>query len=513
MKNMGTFISTEHFSNQSARSSYAGQFPTAQQGISADQEGRIDSTLYCLIIYCSILCCVQTIAFLSGDSEFTTNVNAVGPIALAAGCVTAVYFLVRISRRSILSPVTWSLVATSFYFGQGPLTYFIGNEASIGYSQLHFFVTPEILASTNLLNTSFLCLTVLAVFLCRKLKVAPPKGYQLNGFANEIVAARWLAIVCLVLGLSVRAGIPALIAGENVIGMIGSLDALVEVSIAPLAFLWTKGNRRDQIAFLLALTFCVCSSFIMFQKTAMMKAYVLAIIGLILAGASGRNIFAIIVIACMSFAFTSTAVGNLRDSFNKEFRNQEHTVSRHLKCISDLWENGELFVSTTETQGWLLRTNYVPTQAFAMDQYDRGYPGDSYRNAFWVLVPRIIYPDKPNMTGVGSEFSVLFNGNDASSVSIGLSGEAYHNGGAIFVIIVGLIVGLFYHGADVLLKSLEGSLWTFFPCVVMMLSMGLRVDGHFVPDFLGTSVIIVGYIAVIYILIMAFPSLGKKGTV
>ncbi|MEM9060197.1 MAG: hypothetical protein AAGD13_07005 [Pseudomonadota bacterium] len=88
------------------------------------------------------------------------------------------------------------------------------------------------------------------------------------------------------------------------------------------------------------------------------------------------------------------------------------------------------------------RLTIAPFEAHFIALYDSGAPGDSLRNFFNVLVPRVIWPDKP-IIAPGAEFDVTFRGYIAeSSLAIGFIAEAYWNLGWIGVILISAMIGV-----------------------------------------------------------------------
>ena len=86
----------------------------------------------------------------------------------------------------------------------------------------------------------------------------------------------------------------------------------------------------------------------------------------------------------------------------------------------------------------------APFQAFLVEQYDEGRPGDSLQSAWAAAVPRILWPDKPDVTRFGRELYglVTSTSNPQSALAPTYTGEAYWNGGWPAVVVVSIFVGL-----------------------------------------------------------------------
>ena len=115
-----------------------------------------------------------------------------------------------------------------------------------------------------------------------------------------------------------------------------------------------------------------------------------------------------------------------------------------------------------------------------------GAPGNTLRDAAAVLVPRIIWPDKPIITKLGADLNVLVFGRNGSQLGVGHFGEAYWDFGWFgilpFMAVLALILSVFTRFT---ISVMARGDWLFLPVVAIGVRMGLRVDGHFVPDILG----------------------------
>jgi hypothetical protein len=139
-------------------------------------------------------------------------------------------------------------------------------------------------------------------------------------------------------------------------------------------------------------------------------------------------------------------------------------------------------------QGGLSRLSYVNIGAFVVDRYDFGSPGDTLGNAAAVVVPRALWPDKPIITQLGADLYFTVRGRSGTSLGVGHFAEAYWNFGwlgiAPFMGVLSLILSIFTVAS---MRIMAGKDWLLLPFVFIGINMGLRVDGHFVPDILGAG--------------------------
>ena len=277
-----------------------------------------------------------------------------------------------------------------------------------------------------------------------------------------------------------------------------------------MAYLASRGKNLARFIFIVLFSFMFFLSLIMFSKTAMMRSAVMALTGLILGGTRMRWVALFSIIVFAQFVFFATPVANLRGERNKVFGNNDSTLYDHAVLVSNMFDEGRLFENESNQTTWFLRFNCAPTQAFAINQYNTGRTGDSYKHLLWVFVPRILYPDKPSMTEIGIEYSTEFNGNSNNSVSIGIAGEAYHNGGVLMFFIVSLLLGVEFAIFERFALSLSRFIWLYFPCLILIVLMGTRVDGHLVPDYIGTPLIIMAFYILGSVMAMLSNRIGQN---
>ena len=74
--------------------------------------------------------------------------------------------------------------------------------------------------------------------------------------------------------------------------------------------------------------------------------------------------------------------------------------------------------------------------------------------------------------------------------------------------IVGLLLGVELAVFERIASNLCSSVWLYFPCLILIVLMGTRVDGHLVPDYIGTPLIIGAFYVLGRIMAMLSNSMG-----
>jgi len=155
----------------------------------------------------------------------------------------------------------------------------------------------------------------------------------------------------------------------------------------------------------------------------------------------------------------------------------------------------------------LLRLSYVGTQAAVMAVYDSGIRGRDFQLIPWLVVPRLVAPSKPSITRGGQEYYEHLTGRTGSSDCPGLFVDGYFQAGwlglGLSSLVTGLVLGLFAALAQMVMQR---ELWLLFPLVLMGHFVGVRFDGHFVPDVLGSAV----YLLVGVSIVLALSAFGRS---
>ena len=100
--------------------------------------------------------------------------------------------------------------------------------------------------------------------------------------------------------------------------------------------------------------------------------------------------------------------------------------------------------------------------------------------------PASIYPDKPIITDIGRDFTVMANGNYDSSTSPSIPSEGYWNAGwpgvALFALLLSTVLTLWSIYSTIVF---DRDAWHLLLVVLLGMRVGTRIDGFLVPDVVG----------------------------
>jgi hypothetical protein len=150
--------------------------------------------------------------------------------------------------------------------------------------------------------------------------------------------------------------------------------------------------------------------------------------------------------------------------------------------------------------GWA-RLSYVNGGTFAINQYDAGQPGDSYEHLLIVWLPRVIYPDKPNLTEKARDFNLAVSGSDSSQATPGMPSEGYWNFGWLGVIVTAAAAAaIFALWSYYTVLALQSGAWHLLLVILLGMRVGTRIDGMFVTDIVGpVGYAVLGHIALTFL--------------
>ncbi len=148
-------------------------------------------------------------------------------------------------------------------------------------------------------------------------------------------------------------------------------------------------------------------------------------------------------------------------------------------------------LSEDEEYGTWARLCYTVPQAAALDFRDAGEGGDGLSLMPWVFVPRLMAPDKPEITKTGREFNAKVTGSDTSSTGQGIFVSGYYHGGWWGLVLASLLCGWIVAQTSAIARAVIGNhALLMLPLPLLGLFIAFRIDGDFVSDYLGTFIFI-----------------------
>jgi hypothetical protein len=453
-----------------------------------------------------------SLVLLSDDRNGAIMANMFLPFLLLCLLLWTGLQTLRNNQMMIWTPIPWFFFACAAYYGLGPLIYYYGNSASRIYINQFYRVDDLGLLRINLLDTAGVGLVIIG-FLVGWTFVSDKCPRQMA--RASIKSLRLTVLVFLSLGLPVEyfLYIPYTFGWTNftLASSVGQLSHFTGLAIIPLIVLIHRGHKKWRLLLYGLIASELFFSFITFSKLSLILTMIKIILGIYVC--AGRLRVFLYGMACIlaAYLFVVPVVSFARDQIDKTERPgiEERTdiVIRYFSYV-DTSEGGDV----SGREGWWVRLNFSHIQNFVVDQYDRGRPSESLMPLFYILIPRLLWPEKPNISLLGTELTYLVNGTSSSSNSPGFFGaEAYWNGGYLMVIIVCLYVGGVFAGLTrYALQKISQEEFLYLPVIFAGIKIGTYPDDWFVAGYVGGMGIIIATHYALKLMQVIFPGLKSN---
>lgn len=156
------------------------------------------------------------------------------------------------------------------------------------------------------------------------------------------------------------------------------------------------------------------------------------------------------------------------------------------------------------------RIDYTYFQAKAIEFYDTENGGKDFEKLFWVVVPRILYPEKPTMTDSATELYTKIRGHEGAAIGIGVFVDGYYNLGIFGVILSSVMLACFASAVSVLSKDYGSQRYPFnYLSFFMALLYSASFLGGIIPSVVGGGVIVIATVILFKYLNVIFGSFNK----
>lgn len=451
-------------------------------------------------------------AALAGQSSYAF-LNAFGPIALSLILTYGAWRLVRGGGKRLWTPLFWFRISTIVYFGIGTFLVLVISPAERGYLEAFYWFWDEDVFKLNLVVAVSVLVVLGNAWAVTRFSLRRQRWTQLEegGDTSNQDLPR-VAIAFLLIGFAVKflLKIPhdfGWISGE-VPGAIMNAARLAPAGIF-LITLW--GLRRSPKT--LPVIFVLVAVELLLQVLLFAKGDFLIVLMMFVLPFLWERVTLKSLVGCGALAITAFTLlqpivadgrRELESRYGEDpqagFGERFDIVRKYLVDGGGLDDSGGGATALT-------RVSYVNVATFVIARYDAGHPGDWPEMLPAVFVPRLLWPDKPIITDIAKDIYELGTGRRTSQVGAGLFADAYWamgwTGVVLFMSIYGAILGAL---TTLTMRLLDTGRWLFFPIILMSVQQGMRTDGHYVADVAGGTVILVGWLAVLYVVERALRS-------
>lgn len=394
--------------------------------------------------------------------------------------VLLAYKLVQQRPQLVLSPMPWFLLASGAYFGFGPLLYYFGAEQTKKYCQMIFPVNNYDILFVTLLNGGGMLL-VFGTWLWRTKRMVHIRNlrFQLNNMIPIILVFYLFGLPPNVITILSKFGIVDFI----VPGFFAWLSLFTSAGLILLTMTAFRhgGMWWLVLGFMLALG--VLSAMVEFSKYAIILSILPFVLGYMLHRQEASSLWIVLPLMLALYLASNIYVTYARSE------SPYHSASFSTRLdLSQSFFGSNFQLNEGQGQNWWFRLNYANVQKFAMQEYDRGFPGDTFALALLAPIPRIIWKDKPVIES-GYKFYRELTGGSTASFGMGFFAEAYWNGGWLLFILSSIAIGWLFGDITLLVaKHLAiADVWIL-PIAFLWMKNGCRVDGWVHTEIVGPAV-------------------------
>ena len=390
----------------------------------------------------------------------------------------------------LFSPLFWYKFISTLFFGIGPLVYYFGSTITIAYMQRYFFTTDELLSKIALIYITTICLTDFIFLILNHFSPLP------NQLSVKIINKKLLLFYTLTIGLFFKYAIifPSVQLGINAPGISHVFSTFIYAGIF-LLYNIGQTNNLYKILFYILVGIEMGSSFLVLSKEYLYMSIIFASFVVFFYNKNLKNIVItglvsaflyIAVIQNLFLVLRSAGEGNFGITSGREV-SIAINAAKQMKNVSA--SDSNMDDSLGSFQSWWDRLSYVKYQGYAVEAYDMGYPGETFKNFKYIFIPRFIYPEKPNLNP-GAAYNSLVQGSFSerapNSTGPGIFVEAYWNGGWLYVILTIIYFSfLLFYASKIIIKNLKEKNYTILIFSVNAIYIGRFIDSWFVGSYGG----------------------------
>lgn len=404
--------------------------------------------------------------------------------AMAWGCVNAI----RTDRVNAWAPLLWWRLAMMAYSGVGSLLPVFGTPETRGYVDAFFQTFPLDVVKYNLVSAVFALVVLVVVRV-----IAAPRAKR--GARSWTLGVERSALTTVEFGLlAILAALPVRFM-QSILPLATGQPSILPSSLSLLEMLSSVGcalltahyleQRSKKIWLVLALVAGEAFLGLMvFAKVSFLFPIVMASLGALYQNPSIRRVTFLAVTVGMLYVLSTPFLSYGRAMHLNEDGMTQPTFGQSISHLTSYRPGIDATAEGENVQYSWSRIAYYNAGSFAINQYDRGIPGDTLRDIDVVLIPRLLYPDKPEITAISREFNILVSGNPNSFSNPGIPSEGYWVAGWWGVFGYALAMGFaFCIWSIYAIRVVQTQAWHLLFVVLLGVRVATRIDGMFVADF------------------------------
>jgi hypothetical protein len=366
----------------------------------------------------------------------SNTVNAFGPAVYFIGA-TAI-FLAMVRAGGALAPIAWYILGTGIFFGLGTAIWGLVPNLHENY-MLH--AGSGDVGTVNLLNSTSIFIVLLVAFSASGSRVGLPPSVRLR-------EVNWQFIYSLVVPLAIFSVLLDYlyfpIAKDLLVRSVQSkLSLIVPMYLLMTGMLWrTIGIHYKALSFII-ISSIIALGILSFSKTQVVYPLLCLLAGYWTVKRSLRSMLLPLVALSAGLVFLLIPLVQ-EGRGNISYSDAKNSLSDRMDILEENYGRKQMTAHDDSPVHSLARISHAPFQRYLIEEYAAGRTGKSLTD-FWVaLVPRIFWPDKPNVTRYGAQLHNLYfkTRGSKSALAPTYTAEAYWNNGSFGVLVISLLLGL-----------------------------------------------------------------------
>jgi hypothetical protein len=466
------------------RPTYGDQLPQRATLLTA----RLKSSPYEIPALLALAFAYMLILYLTDDYD---TLNFYGPAALTAILGHGAWYIAAAQPVGIWTSLFWLRIASGLYYGFGGIVPFLVNATTMEVMANFHKATPEQMYKVNLLTT----IGILFIIGSARLTEAAQRPIRIDRKMNSsdddmlmwgIILGGCGVVIKYLITIPYNFGLLQ----WTVPGIVLQLSMTTSVGIYLVGSWAITRSRGLFIAVAGFAAFDALLGLLTFAKLDVLFTLIMIGLTFVHKGVSIRRITILTVSLFSVFVFIAPIVDYGRTTLIERYQSISGAgFGERIDIVKTYFSGGkEHFLASdfrSEFQGGLARLSYMNQSAFAVALYDNGHQGDSIEAIAVVLIPRFLWPDKPNMNYLTAGFTQLATGG-LNLTWPGRYTEVYWNWGWWGILLLlpplGIIYALLSRFALWVFLTRK---WVYFPVVLMSMRYGLEITSPYATAGVG----------------------------
>lgn len=437
------------------------------------------------------------------------------PVMLGAITLLGMTQMVKRNGAAVWTMLFSMRFAMLVFFAIGSLVPLVADDYSRDYILSLYNYSPQEATRVNLVSVTGYFFILVGVKLTSLVK---PVFNPIPQFSFSSAGALRLGLIFMAIGIGYQflIGIPAAVSDTFVLpgSLVVLLTAIGSIGLF-LTTLWA--TQKGGSAFLLPLLGLFAQlliSLALMEKETFIIGLLLAVLAILLHKFTAFRALVAGLLLAATLAVLSPIIDNARLTHLTVYPELTGgTVNERLNYHVGYLKGDRVQSLVGETQTVFVRLHYTSTSAFVMTQYDIGRPSDLIAGSLYVLVPRAIWPDKPETSAIGRELNMLIQGNGGNALGLLVFADAYWNFGWAGLLIFFPVGAFMWWASSVSCAIVASRNWLMMPFVLVVFRTGLSVNNAFVLSWLAPSVIAILMFFILKALTGTLLSSGRFGAI